>query len=213
MKTNFNQDVVDRVQQITGLTGELLDFTVAAATITAIIGKYPTKVDMCTYIGMSEREIDALMQNAIDFAWTDERDEKVSLRGWFSSVGLDDKPRAKAMIYAVATDLVTEGLVENSTDGDGRARQLIKTIASPQQIQTKAAFGGYMVTLEYLRHISRGFDTSLAKFMKGRYGDLKRHNALAAFADVVAQNNPESFDDANYGLVINRLLELLKICD
>lgn len=208
MKNNFNQATVDRVQKLTGLSGEPLNFVVAAATITATIGKFPTKVDMYTYAGLSEHEMDSLMQKATLLAWTD---EELSIKNWFSQVGLTEMPRAKAMVYTIAADLVTEGLIEN--DGDGRARQLLKTFIQPQLIQTRAVFGGYMVTLEYLSHISRGFDTSLPKFMKGRYGSLKKHNALASFAEIIAENDPNTFNDANYSSVVGKLIELMKICD
>ncbi|MBR3263777.1 hypothetical protein IKF94_00880 [Candidatus Saccharibacteria bacterium] len=204
-----NEAIANRVYSITGLSGEALDFVVNAVTITAALGKFPTQIDACYYLGLSEHEMASLGQKAMANAWVDKNG---SLKKWYFQVGVDNQPKLKAMVYAVATDLVARGMLEYQFDGDGRARGLLKAMFKPQQISSKAEFDGFLVTLEYLRHLERGLDTTLSQFLKLRYGQFRKHNALAAFAELVAGNDPESFPQSDYGFVINRLAELLEVC-
>ena len=208
MREALNEATTKRVQAITGLTDETLDFVTNLATITAALGKFPTKVDACNYLGMSEHEMDSYCQKAKTLAWVD---RSTGLKKWYYSVGITDEPRAKAMIYSVAADLVSCGYLEYQSDGDGRARNLLKAMFRSQQISSRAEFDGYLVTLEYLRHLERGLSTSLSSFLKLRYGSLRKHNDMAAFAELVAGNDPESFPQSDYSFVINRLGELLEV--
>lgn len=209
MREVSNEVVTKRVQAITGLKDEALEFVVNAAIITATLGKFPTKIDACYYLGLSEHEMDSLGQKAVAEAWID---KNASLKKWFYQVGIENQPKFKAMIYAVATELVAKGILEYQTDGDGRARNLLKAMFKPQQISSRAEFDGFLVALEYLRHTDRGLDTTLSQFLKLRYGQFRKHNALAAFAELVAENDPESFPQSDYSFVINRLAELLEVC-
>ena len=209
MREVSNEVITNRVQAITGLAGEPLDFVVNSAVICAVLGKNPTKIDACYYLGMSEREMAVLGQKTMTEAWTD-RD--VSLKKWYFRAGIENEPKLKAMIYAVATELVARGLLENQTDGDGRARNLLKTLFKSQQISSRAEFDGFLVTLEYLRHKERGLNTTLSQFLKLRYGQFRKHNALAAFTELISGNDPESFPQSDSGFVINRLTEILEVC-
>ena len=210
MNQHFTAETMDRVQKITGLSGDQLTFVASAATITAEIGRFPTKVDMYTFIGMSERELDLTMRTCLFEAWTN---EKRALKRWFQDAGAYDVPKPKAMIYALATDLVMEGLVEDKGDADGRARGLLKTLVNPQQITTRAQFDGFMVTLEYLWHLDRKLDTSLPQFLKGRYGSLHKNDSLRAFAKTISENDRSSFPDDNYAEVISKIVKLFRVCD
>ena len=209
MRDVSNEAIANRVHAMTGLKDETLDFVVNAATITASLGKFPTKIDACYYLGLSEHEMDSLGQKAMAAAWSD---EDKSLKKWYYRAGNEGKPKLKAMIYAVATALVLEGFLEYQIDGDGKARNLIKAMFKPQQISSRAEFDGFLVVLEYLRHKERGLDTSLSQFLRLRYGQFRKHNALAAFAELIASNDPESFPQSDYGFVISRLSELLEVC-
>lgn len=210
---NFTTEACNRVRRITGLSGEPLDFVTGTAVITAAIGKFPHKADLYTYIGMSERELDTMMDRATDEAWTDTDwscDREV-LRDWFRKVPITKKPKPKAMIYAVSSDLVLEGLVEDSGDADEEcARELLKSfVRFPQMIQTGNLFDGLMVTLEFLRYKSRGLDLSLSSFLRMRYGGLRKSASLRLFCELLSENNPETFPDNNYSVVIQKLADLL----
>jgi len=200
---SFTERVAERVQEITGLSGEPLDFVSGTAFITAVVGKIPTKVDLCTFIGLSEHELDAMMSRSKNLAWANDG----VLKAWFREVGIYTEPKPKAMIYAVAADLVLEGLVL-----DKRERGLIKTLIRPQQIQSKRQFDGLLITLEYLLHRSRGLDTPLPAFLRYRYGSLRKSDSLRAFCEIVSDNNPESFRES-YAEIIEDLVELLRICE
>lgn len=210
MNNSFTTEVSERVGKTTGLTGDLLTFVSGAAYVTATLGKFPTKIDMYNFAGMTERELNVVMHDSIKAAWTNEGN---NLKSWFGQIGLAIEPRPKAMIYAVASDLVADGILENSNDVDGRARGLLRTLVNPQQIQTRAQFDGYLVTLEYLRHRSRGLNTSLSTFMRARYGSLHKHDSLRAFTRIIVENDRSSFPDECYTSVIDTLVELLKICE
>lgn len=203
MNNSFTERVAERVQEITGLSGEPLVLVSGTAFITAVIGKIPTKVDLCTFIGMSERELDSMMSYSMNLAWANDG----VLKAWFREAGIYLEPNPKAMVYAVAADLVLEGLVL-----DKRERGLIKTLIRPQQIQSKRQFDGLLITLEYLLHRSRGLDTSLPAFLRYRYGNLHKSDSLRAFCEIVSSNNPESFRES-YAETIEDLVELLKICE
>lgn len=208
MNNSFTETISERVQKITGLSGEPLVFVSGAAFVTAIIGKIPTKVDLYTYAGMSEHELDAMMSHSKNLAWANDG----VLKAWFREVGIYTEPKPKAMIYAVATDLVLEGLILNSGEVDKRERGLIKTLVHPQQIQGNKQFDGLLVTLEYLLYRSRGLDSSLPRFLRYRYGNLHKSDSLRAFCEIVSDNNPESFRES-YAETIEDLVELLKICE
>lgn len=202
---NYTQNVESRVQQITGLTGKPLDLVTTAAIITAETGKYPTKVDMCTCVGMSEREMNVISQEATELGWMG------TFRDWYQTANIYTTPKYKAMIYAISADLVAEGLV--CGDVDERARELLRSLVSPPLIQTRAQFDGFLTMLEYLHHLCRGLDTTLSSFMTIRYGSMNKRNALKAFARLVTENNKENFPDENYSLVAGKLAELLKVID
>ncbi len=199
---SFTERVAERVQKITGLTGEPLVLVSGAAFVTAIIGKYPTKVDLYTYAGMSEHELDSMMSYSMNLAWANDG----VLKKWFREVGIYTEPKPRAMIYAVAADLVLEGLIEK------RERGLVKTLVHPQQIQGRRQFDGLLITLEYLSYRSRGLDSSLPRFLRYRYGNLHKSDSLRAFCEIIYENNPDSFRES-YAETIEDLVELLKICE
>lgn len=208
MNNSFTETISERVQKITGLSGDPLVFVSGAAFVTAIIGKFPTKVDLYTYAGMSEHELDAMMGFSKNMAWANGG----VLKTWFREVGVYDEPKPKAMIYAVAADLVLEGLILSTEEADKRARGLIKTLIHPQQIQSRRQFDGLLITLEYLLCRSRGADLSLPRFLRYRYGNLHKSESLKAFCEIVSDNNPESFRES-YAEMVEDLVELLKICE
>ena len=208
MREVKNAETRNRVQALTGLTDEKLDFVVNAATITAALGKFPTKVDASIYLGLTEHEIDILGHEAMLLAWAD---REWSLKKWYYNAGVTTQPRVKGMVYAIATDLVLKGLLEYHSDGDGRARMLIRSVIEPPQVSSRAQFDGFLVTLEYLKHRERGLGTSFSQFMKLRYGQLRKYNSLAAFSELVASNDPDSFTQSDYNFVVNRLGALLDI--
>lgn len=199
---SFTERVAERVQKITGLTGEPLVFVSGAAFVTAIIGKIPTKVDLYTYAGMSEHELDSMMSYSTNLAWANDG----VLKKWFREVGIYTEPKPKAMIYAVAADLVLEGLIEK------RERGLVKTLVHPQQIQGRRQFDGLLITLEYLSYRSRGLDSSLPRFLRYRYGNLHKSDSLRAFCEIIYENNPDSFRES-YAEMIEDLVELSRICE
>ena len=199
---SFTERVAERVQKITGLTGEPLVFVSGAAFVTAIIGKFPTKVDLYTYAGMSEHELDSMMSYSMNLAWANDG----VLKKWFREVGIYTEPKPRAMIYAVAADLVLEGLIEK------RERGLVKTLVHPQQIQGRKQFDGLLITLEYLSYRSRGLDSSLPRFLRYRYGNLHKSDSLRAFCEIIYENNPGSFRES-YAEMIEDLVELSRICE
>ncbi|MBR0415587.1 hypothetical protein IJI64_00230 [Candidatus Saccharibacteria bacterium] len=199
---SFTERVAERVQKITGLTGEPLVFVSGAAFVTAIIGKIPTKVDLYTYAGMSEHELDSMMSYSTNLAWANDG----VLKKWFREVGIYTEPKPKAMIYAVAADLVLEGLI------DKRERGLVKTLVHPQQIQGRKQFDGLLITLEYLSYRSRGLGSSLPRFLRYRYGNLHKSDSLRAFCEIIYENNPDSFRES-YTEMIEDLVELSRICE
>ena len=208
MNNSFTTEVAERVRKLSGLNGEPLVFVSGAAVLTAMLGKFPTKVDLYTYAGLSEHEMDAMMGQAWVSAWTNGG----ILKAWYREAGIYSEPRPRAMIYSIASDLVLEGLAINSANVDQRARGLIKTLISPQQIQSRRQFDGLMVTLEFLDYRSRGLDSSLPRFLRCRYGTLHKSDSLRAFCGIISENNPESFRE-NYAEMIDDLVELLKICE
>lgn len=210
MREKFHVAALERVNKITGLTGDEVNFVLGMSIITVTIGKFPTKVDACSYIGMSEREMDTFLQKSVNLAWTN---DEQSLKHWFFEAGLETKPKAKAMIYTLATDLLLEGLTLGDGDDDCRSRALLKTMLCPQLVQSRAVFDGLSVTLEYLGCRERGLNTPLPVFLKMRYGTLRKYNSLMAFAELISENNPESFERTDYGFVIGRLREILAVCD
>jgi len=210
MRDVTNKKAAIRTHGTTGLTGEPLKFVINIATITAVLGKFPTKVDACYYLGMSEPEMNNLEKDAMYMAWAD---KYVSLKKWFNDAGIVAQPRLKAMTYAVATDLVLEGLLENEHDGDGRARNLLKAMFKPQQVSSRAEFDGFLITLEFLRHRDRSLDMPLSQFLKLRYGNFRKYDALGAFSEIVCNNDPESFPKSDYAFVVGRLAELIAVCD
>ncbi|MBQ3271484.1 hypothetical protein IJH10_02670 [Candidatus Saccharibacteria bacterium] len=170
--------------------------------MTAIIGKIPTKVDLYTYAGMSEHELDSMMSYSTNLAWANGG----VLKKWFREVGIYTEPKPKAMIYAVAADLVLEGLI------DKRERGLVKTLVHPQQIQGRKQFDGLLITLEYLSYRSRGLGSSLPRFLRYRYGNLHKSDSLRAFCEIIYENNPDSFRES-YTEMIEDLVELSRICE
>lgn len=210
MREKFHVAALERVNKITGLTGDEANFVLGMAVITTTIGKFPTKVDACSYIGMSEHEMNSFLQKSVNLAWTN---DELSLKHWFSEGGIETKPKAKAMIYAVAADLLLEGLTPDADNDDCSSRAMLKTMLCPQLVQSRAVFDGLSVTLEYLGCCERGFNTPLPVFLKMRYGTLRKYNGLMAFAELISENNPESFDQNDYSFVIGRLREILAVCD
>ena len=209
MREISNEAITKRVHTITGLTGDSLNFVVNTATITAALGKFPAKIDACYYLGMSEHEMDSLGRKIQVEIWVD---KDTSLKKWYYRVGIETEPKLKSMIYAVATEMVLSGMLEYQSDGDGKARNLLKAMFQPQRISSRAEFDGFLVTLEYLRHKQRGLNTTLPQFLKLRYGQFRKHNALGAFAELVAENDPGSFPQSDYTFVMNRLADLLEVC-
>ena len=209
MREVTDEMLAKRVQYLCGLDGAALDFVVNAATITAALGKFPSKVDACNYLGMSEHEMDSMSQKVMSLTWVD---KSSGLKKWYYGVGITDEPRLKAMVYAIASDLTLQGLLEGSYHHYDQSAALLRAMFQPQQISSRAEFDGFLVTLEYLRHRERGLGKSLSKFMKMRYGALRKHNALAAFSEIVAGNDPDSFPQSDYSFVVHKLGELLDVC-
>ena len=201
----YTKEVEERVQRITGLTGKPLDLVTTAAIITAEIGKYPTKVDICTCVGMTEREMNIISQEAIALGWAR------TFKEWYHTANLYVEPTYKAMVYSISADLVAEGLAGGNVDE--RARGLMKTVVNPQQIQTKAQFDGFLTMMEYLHHSSRGLDTSFSSFLAIRYGTFNKSSAVRAFAKMISENDPDSFPNENCQAVAAKLAELLKVID
>ena len=209
MRESSKKRVVERVQQLTGLTGTSLDYVVGAAVITATIGKYPTKVDLYTYLGVSEREMDHISHQAVKEAWAGE-----SYPSWLDEVGEEFDHKAKNMVYTISADLVSNNYLDDRSDRPGKVRLFLGTIIPSQQIHSRAVFSGYLITLEYLTHRERGLESTLTQFIRMRYGKLHGvYDDLARFCEKVAENDPSSFEKDDYGYVIGRMRELLEISD
>ena len=208
--SSYDTRVVERVQQLTGLTGTSLDYAVGAAIMTAIIGKYPTKVDLHTYLGISEREMDHISRQASEEVWSG-----TAYQNWLDEADVVFDHKAKNMIYTLAADLVANNYLDDKSDGDGKVRLFLDNMISSQQIYSRALFSGYLIALEYLKHRERGLESTLTQFIRLRYGKLHGvYDDLAAFCQAVAENDSTgSFLKDDYGYVIGRLRELLEISD
>lgn len=209
-ESSYDNRVVERVQQLTGLTGNSLDYAVGAAIMTATIGKYPTKVDLYTYLGVSERDMDHISHQASKEAW-----DGTAYQSWLDEADAVFDHKAKNMVYTLATDLVANNYLDDRADGNGKVRLFLDSIIPAQKIYSRALFSGYLITLEYLRHRERGLESTLTQFIRLRYGRLRGvYDDLVVFCQAVAENDSAgSFLKDDYGYVIGRMRELLKISD
>lgn len=170
----FDERYLGPIAEITGLEAGPLQFATGVALATAIIGKTPVKTDLAYFLGMTENEMNALAKTSASLAW-----ENKSFRQWLKDgvKPVDEALKPQELGYCLAAFLVSYGYyTEENVESieHAQARRFLSGYFDVQTIRTKALFGGYLATLEYLWWITRGSgpiaSQALRTFVQMRYG-------------------------------------------
>ena len=195
MKQNFDEELMERIRSITGLSGNELYCLTGTVYATVFLGKIPTKEDLATYLGISSRTTTDILQSAIRTAvgnLTEQRPLTKWMDKYFDVLG--PRPAVTEVIYPLATELVSEGLFfDSDIEPTSRfiARIFLQAFFDTPSVQTLQEFVGYNTILEYLWAVVDGTNESIDDFISCRFDPNARTvSKIQAFTALVYQQNP-----------------------
>lgn len=200
MRKDFDGEFRKRVNELTGLTGETLDYITGIIYATAFIGELPSKEDLATYLGVRNRTVDDVIAQGIRTCVPDQATERTPYEKWIGVDLVRPRPVAAEFIYPLATKLISDGLyLDTKEESMTRfiARSFLETFLVPQRIKTKDLFIGYNIMLEYLwQVVESGEVQGIERFVEVRYERINKSlRKTEEFCKQVYDTNLHIFDD------------------
>ncbi len=194
MRNNYDEEFLEKMQELTGLTGDELYCLTGAVFATAFLGKMPTNDDLVAYLGVSRRTVSDTLRGAVTTG-LGLKGESRPLARWFVNhlMFTGPSPVVTQVVYPLATEMLTRGLyLESDEEPLERiiARIFLQTMFLPQTVQTLDAFIGFNVVLEYLWTVVAGSCDSIDEFISVRFEIYNRiPEKVQAFCDLIYKQN------------------------